>query len=158
MPQILYETRPSAFPSSRCRAVGWVEYGGVSSSLPHVDTFSSHHDTPTQDLLFSRVLIHNVDYYTTTILYYYTILLCDTTSTPCLHPTTPLSQDLFPGASIPNVDYGRLQTAIESALIKDQLQPVPTYVSKIIQVSIQTTIRLYSTLPSYYNTILLLST
>jgi len=42
-------------------------------------------------------------------------------------------QDLFPGVEIPNVDYGRLQTSVETALRKEGLQPVPTYVAKIIQ-------------------------
>jgi dynein heavy chain, axonemal len=42
-------------------------------------------------------------------------------------------QDLFPGAEIPNVDYGMLQTAIERQLRLVSYQPVDTYVAKIIQ-------------------------
>ena len=44
-----------------------------------------------------------------------------------------LIQDLFPGVSIPNVDYGTLQKAVERQLVLAGMQPVPTYVSKIIQ-------------------------
>ena len=44
-----------------------------------------------------------------------------------------LIQDLFPGVSIPNVDYGTLQKAVERQLVVAGLQPVPTYVAKIIQ-------------------------
>ena len=44
-----------------------------------------------------------------------------------------LIQDLFPGVSIPNVDYGTLQKAVERQLALAGMQPVPTYVSKIIQ-------------------------
>jgi hypothetical protein len=44
-----------------------------------------------------------------------------------------LIQDLFPGVEIPNVDYGTLQKAVERQLTIGGLQPVPSYVSKIIQ-------------------------
>ena len=44
-----------------------------------------------------------------------------------------LIQDLFPGVQIPNVDYGTLQKAVERQLTISGLQPVPTYVAKIIQ-------------------------
>jgi len=42
-------------------------------------------------------------------------------------------QDLFPGVEIPNVDYGRLQGAIEGALENDGLEAPTTFVSKITQ-------------------------
>ena len=44
-----------------------------------------------------------------------------------------LIQDLFPGVVIPTVDYGNLQSAIERQLSINGLQPVPTYVAKVIQ-------------------------
>eukprot|EP00304_Pavlova_gyrans_P012708 CAMPEP_0206041750 /NCGR_PEP_ID=MMETSP1466-20131121/6142_1 /ASSEMBLY_ACC=CAM_ASM_001126 /TAXON_ID=44452 /ORGANISM="Pavlova gyrans, Strain CCMP608" /LENGTH=4121 /DNA_ID=CAMNT_0053416453 /DNA_START=38 /DNA_END=12403 /DNA_ORIENTATION=- len=54
-----------------------------------------------------------------------------------LHDDVPLFmsiiQDLFPGVEIPNVDYGRLQEAIEYEMAKAKLQAVPTYLAKIIQ-------------------------
>ena len=43
-----------------------------------------------------------------------------------------LIQDLFPGVAIPNVDYGTLK-AVERQLTLAGMQPVTTYVSKIIQ-------------------------
>lgn len=36
--------------------------------------------------------------------------------------------------TVPYVDYGRLQTAIETELIKEQYQPVPSFITKVIQV------------------------
>ena len=41
--------------------------------------------------------------------------------------------DLFPGVVVPNVDYGKLQSAIETQLVNQGLQIVPTLVEKIIQ-------------------------
>jgi dynein heavy chain len=41
--------------------------------------------------------------------------------------------DLFPGAEIPNVDYGALQQAIEFRLSENGLQCVPSFLTKIIQ-------------------------
>lgn len=43
--------------------------------------------------------------------------------------------DLFPGVVVPYVDYGVLQEAIEAVLVEEQLQKVPSFISKIIQVS-----------------------
>lgn len=42
--------------------------------------------------------------------------------------------DLFPGVVVPYVDYGVLQEAIETILLEEQLQKVPSFISKIIQV------------------------
>lgn len=42
--------------------------------------------------------------------------------------------DLFPGVVVPYVDYGVLQEAIETVLQEEQLQKVPSFISKIIQV------------------------
>lgn len=42
--------------------------------------------------------------------------------------------DLFPGVVVPYVDYGVLQEAIEAVLDDEQLQKVPSFISKIIQV------------------------
>lgn len=42
--------------------------------------------------------------------------------------------DLFPGVVVPYVDYGVLQEAIEAVLQEEQLQKVPSFVSKVIQV------------------------
>jgi dynein heavy chain len=42
--------------------------------------------------------------------------------------------DLFPGIKVPFVDYGKLQLAIEKALDSLQLQRVPTFITKVIQV------------------------
>jgi dynein heavy chain len=42
--------------------------------------------------------------------------------------------DLFPGIKVPYVDYGKLQLAIEKALDTFDLQRVPTFISKVIQV------------------------
>jgi dynein heavy chain, axonemal len=42
-------------------------------------------------------------------------------------------QDLFPGVTIPNVDYGTLQKAIERQITLNGMQPVPSYVAKVIQ-------------------------
>ena len=42
--------------------------------------------------------------------------------------------DLFPGIKVPFVDYGKLQTAIEKTLDSMQLQRVPTFITKVIQV------------------------
>lgn len=50
---------------------------------------------------------------------------------------TSIIQDLFPGVEIPSVDYGMLQIAIERQLCKAKLQPVPTYVAKVIQVALR---------------------
>eukprot|EP00966_Prymnesium_polylepis_P233584 5402740-Prymnesium_polylepis.1 len=46
---------------------------------------------------------------------------------------TSIIKDLFPGVEIPSVDYGMLQVAIENQLRKASLQPVPSYVAKVIQ-------------------------
>jgi dynein heavy chain len=42
--------------------------------------------------------------------------------------------DLFPGIKVPYVDYGKLQLAIEKTLDNFNLQRVPTFITKIIQV------------------------
>ena len=42
--------------------------------------------------------------------------------------------DLFPGITVPFVDYGLLQKAIEKALDALNLQKVPTFITKVIQV------------------------
>jgi len=42
-------------------------------------------------------------------------------------------KDLFPNVTIPNIDYGNLQKAIESQLTKSKLQVVPAIVTKCIQ-------------------------
>jgi dynein heavy chain len=55
-----------------------------------------------------------------------------------LRQDVPLFQgillDLFPGVNVPYVDYGALQTAIESALQCKSLQASPSFVTKVIQV------------------------
>ncbi len=43
-------------------------------------------------------------------------------------------RDLFPGIEVPYVDYGKLQQAIEAALENNNLQKVPSFISKVIQV------------------------
>ena len=43
-------------------------------------------------------------------------------------------KDLFPGIAVPYVDYGKLQEAIENALIAENLQKVPSFITKVIQV------------------------
>lgn len=42
--------------------------------------------------------------------------------------------DLFPGIKVPFVDYGKLQLAIEKTLDMLNLQRVPTFITKVIQV------------------------
>ena len=42
-----------------------------------------------------------------------------------------IMKDLFPGVDVPYVDYGVLQTAIETSLDKQGFQPVPSLVSKV---------------------------
>ena len=42
-------------------------------------------------------------------------------------------QDLFPGVETPVLNYGDLQTAIESQITADGLQKVPVIITKIIQ-------------------------
>ena len=39
--------------------------------------------------------------------------------------------DLFPGVEVPYVDYGLLQTAIESTIDELQLQRVPRFITKV---------------------------
>lgn len=41
--------------------------------------------------------------------------------------------DLFPSVVVPSVDYGPLQVAIESALTRQKLQVVPSFVTKVLQ-------------------------
>lgn len=41
--------------------------------------------------------------------------------------------DLFPGVSLPAIDYGHLQTAISENCEKRNLQPLETFNTKIIQ-------------------------
>jgi len=43
-------------------------------------------------------------------------------------------KDLFPGIAVPYVDYGKLQEAIENALVAENLQKRPEFISKVIQV------------------------
>jgi dynein heavy chain len=43
-------------------------------------------------------------------------------------------KDLFPGVHIPNVDYGKLQTAIEKQLELHSLVKVPAFINKVIQI------------------------
>eukprot|EP01038_Epipyxis_sp_PR26KG_P008413 gene8413-11380_t len=42
--------------------------------------------------------------------------------------------DLFPGIKVPFVDYGKLQLAIEKTIENMNLQKVPTFITKVIQV------------------------
>lgn len=42
--------------------------------------------------------------------------------------------DLFPGIRVPFVDYGKLQTAVEKTLDALNLQRVPIFITKVIQV------------------------
>lgn len=42
--------------------------------------------------------------------------------------------DLFPGIRVPFVDYGKLQTAVEKTLDAMNLQRVPIFITKVIQV------------------------
>ena len=42
--------------------------------------------------------------------------------------------DLFPGIKVPFVDYGKLQKSIETTLDNMNLQRVPTFITKVIQV------------------------
>ncbi|PRP88057.1 dynein heavy chain 6, axonemal-like [Planoprotostelium fungivorum] len=49
--------------------------------------------------------------------------------------------DLFPGVDLPDVDYGRLASAIPTALISMGLQPVPALITKIIQLYETMTVR-----------------
>jgi len=44
-----------------------------------------------------------------------------------------LIQDLFPGLQIPDTDYGELDTAVRHAIGVSGLQPVPGFVSKVVQ-------------------------
>ena len=41
--------------------------------------------------------------------------------------------DLFPGVNIPTVDYGELEVAVRECITEEGLQPVPDFVSKVIQ-------------------------
>eukprot|EP00960_Hanusia_phi_P050219 760078-Hanusia_phi.AAC.2 len=54
-----------------------------------------------------------------------------------LAPDIPLFnailRDLFPGVTVPQVDYGLVQTYIERKLVERKLQIVPAFVGKIIQ-------------------------
>ncbi len=43
-------------------------------------------------------------------------------------------KDLFPGVEVPYVDYGKLQEAIENQICQLKLQPVKSFVEKVIQV------------------------
>lgn len=43
-------------------------------------------------------------------------------------------KDLFPGIDVPYVDYGKLQLAIENALDELNLQKVPSFITKVIQI------------------------
>jgi dynein heavy chain len=42
-------------------------------------------------------------------------------------------QDLFPGINIPSIDYGNLQLAIEAEIIFQKLEPLSSFVTKVIQ-------------------------
>lgn len=66
-----------------------------------------------------------------------------TASSLCVSPFVAqgILSDLFPGVTVPYVDYGRLQTAIEAELIKEQYQPVPSFITKVIQVRTTTSPR-----------------
>jgi dynein heavy chain len=44
-----------------------------------------------------------------------------------------LIQDLFPGLSIPDTDYGELDTAIRHAIDVSGLQQVPGFITKVVQ-------------------------
>ena len=46
---------------------------------------------------------------------------------------TGIIGDLFPGVVVPFVDYGALQLAIEDTLVSLDMQPVPSFITKIIQ-------------------------
>ncbi len=43
--------------------------------------------------------------------------------------------DLFPGVELPKPDYGALEQALIDNITKQNLQPVPWFIEKIIQVS-----------------------
>ena len=43
-------------------------------------------------------------------------------------------KDLFPGVVVPYVDYGKLQQAVERALVTTRLQKVPALITKVIQI------------------------
>jgi dynein heavy chain len=43
--------------------------------------------------------------------------------------------DLFPGVELPKPDYGVFMEALKDNIKKRQLQPVPWFLDKIIQVS-----------------------
>eukprot|EP00698_Gefionella_okellyi_P007651 TRINITY_DN186_c0_g4_i1.p1 TRINITY_DN186_c0_g4~~TRINITY_DN186_c0_g4_i1.p1 ORF type:complete len:3955 (+),score=1074.62 TRINITY_DN186_c0_g4_i1:43-11907(+) len=49
--------------------------------------------------------------------------------------------DLFPGMEIPASDYGELQVTIEESMIRDKLQVVPEFVTKVIQLYETMTVR-----------------
>jgi len=49
--------------------------------------------------------------------------------------------DLFPGVEVPFVDYGSLQEQIEADLVEMNLQVVPTFVTKVIQLHETTIVR-----------------
>jgi dynein heavy chain len=43
--------------------------------------------------------------------------------------------DLFPGVTLPKPDYGALEQAVRENIAQAQLQAVPWFIEKIIQVS-----------------------
>ena len=50
-----------------------------------------------------------------------------------LPPFMGTISDLFPGVFIPGVDYGNLEKEIVAQVVKSQYQPVPSFISKFIQ-------------------------
>lgn len=49
----------------------------------------------------------------------------------CTPPTSGILSDLFPGVSIPEHDYGVLQSTIEESLVLRNLQPLPCMTKKV---------------------------
>ncbi len=61
-----------------------------------------------------------------------TVYMCGSL-TPLFLPISGILSDLFPGVSIPEHDYGVLQSTIHSSLCQRSLQPLPSIISKVIQ-------------------------
>ncbi|KAJ4461065.1 putative Dynein heavy chain 1; axonemal [Paratrimastix pyriformis] len=98
----------------------------VKSVLVMAGTLKRRYTTLTEDIVLIRALR-------------------DTNTPKFLSEDVPLFmgiiQDLFPGIEIPSVQHGDLQEAIEEALVKKNMQPVPSFVLKAIQ--------LYETMESH---------
>lgn len=44
-----------------------------------------------------------------------------------------ITNDLFPGVKLPEIDYGRLENALKSACVNEKLQPERNFINKCIQ-------------------------